>query len=179
MKSNFEFIKEKFIKIYNFIQTAEKVLSWGDASTAIANCGKSIELGVKFFAEIEGVITYKRDYYEIIRDDSLDIPRELYLSLDGVRIMRNKAIHTDQLFSLEEAISNLKITHIIFRYIYENYIPYNEQIKVNDFNESCYNFLSEEEQEQNKSNLNLPRDLKNEEALEELKIVSKKLEMKI
>jgi len=175
MKSNFSFINKKFIKIFNFIKTAEKVLSWGDASTAIANCGKSAELGVKFFAEIEGVDTYRRDYYDIIRDKKLDIPNDLYLYLDGMRKMRNKALHTDQLFSLEEGITNLKITHIIFRYVYENYIPYHEQNEIEDFNEEYYSFLSEEnkDEEEKENIVTTSLELSSEEAIEELKIISK------
>lgn len=138
MLTNFEFLNNKFKEIYNEIKTGEIVLYFNTATT-LMQCRKVIELGIKFIAKIENVDIENKSLNDIIRDDYLDLDREMFKYVNSIRRMGNEAAHSEVAkFSFEEGISALKITYTFCRYIYENYIRWDEQSIINPFDERLY-----------------------------------------
>lgn len=138
MLTNFKFLENKFKEIYSEIATGEVVL-YINTSTTLMQCRKVLELGIKFIAKIENVDTESKSLNDLIRDNDLDLDREMFNYANSIRIMGNKAVHSDiAKFSFEEGIAALKITYTFCKYIYENYIRLEEQNDINQFDESLY-----------------------------------------
>ncbi len=135
--TNFKFLEKKFNSIYGGLVSCEQVLNLA-TDMCISKCRKMIELGVKYIAEVEGVETHQRNLIELINDKDMCITAEMKGYFHQVRKIGNDAVHNDKLFSIEEAISVLKIVYLIFVYIYENYVYFHEQEEIEEFKVSFY-----------------------------------------
>ena len=105
MLTNFEFLNNKFKEIYNEIKTGEIVLYFNTATT-LMQCRKVIELGIKFIDKIENEDMENKSLNDIIRDDYLDLDREMFKYVNSIRRMGNEAAHSEVAkFSFEVGIS--------------------------------------------------------------------------
>ena len=144
MRSNFEFLKDKFPEFYKKVNDAEKALQI-NPTMCVAWCRNSLESGLKYIAKLENVSLYRDDYslrnkdlIELIKDKEMDLTEEIKDYAHKLRSMGNKAVHGKVEFTNNDAFLALKLIHILFVYIYENYIYYNELEEIPNYNEKYY-----------------------------------------